>query len=221
MTPIGAQEQLLETISRSRLTPGEIHKLKHLQLKYPPERALPGYTEDEARKLGVVGWVKNTRQGTVIGQVQGPEDEVETISLSQEHNKCAISSIALPHRRQRMPTLFFSQCGRWVMQGRPGCGRWGAQVPELTGPSSRKRKTSPNLSSKASAPDTERKGPQHNERMPHLCVALLYQALSNSIVKQRPSTVTGKPQHYVLVLLNMKGLIPILPNYSAVIPQGK
>ncbi|XP_078505606.1 acylphosphatase-2 isoform X2 [Lissotriton helveticus] len=37
------------------------------------------YTEDEARKLGVVGWVKNTRQGTVIGQVQGPEDEVETM----------------------------------------------------------------------------------------------------------------------------------------------
>ncbi|XP_069090294.1 acylphosphatase-2 [Pleurodeles waltl] len=37
------------------------------------------YTEDEARKLGVVGWVKNTRQGTVVGQVQGPEDKVETM----------------------------------------------------------------------------------------------------------------------------------------------
>ncbi|XP_043916176.1 acylphosphatase-2 [Protopterus annectens] len=34
------------------------------------------YTEDEARKLGVVGWVKNSRQGTVVGQVQGPEDKV-------------------------------------------------------------------------------------------------------------------------------------------------
>ncbi|XP_040207574.1 acylphosphatase-2 [Rana temporaria] len=34
------------------------------------------YTEDEAKKLGVVGWVKNTRQGTVVGQVQGPEDRV-------------------------------------------------------------------------------------------------------------------------------------------------
>uniref|UniRef100_A0A8C5MBE3 Acylphosphatase-2 n=1 Tax=Leptobrachium leishanense TaxID=445787 RepID=A0A8C5MBE3_9ANUR len=31
---------------------------------------------DEARKLGVVGWVKNTRQGTVTGQVQGPEEKV-------------------------------------------------------------------------------------------------------------------------------------------------
>ncbi|XP_068135829.1 acylphosphatase-2 isoform X2 [Hyperolius riggenbachi] len=37
------------------------------------------YTEDEARKLGVVGWVKNTRQGTVVGQVQGPEDKVNSM----------------------------------------------------------------------------------------------------------------------------------------------
>uniref|UniRef100_A0A4X2LAD1 Acylphosphatase n=1 Tax=Vombatus ursinus TaxID=29139 RepID=A0A4X2LAD1_VOMUR len=37
------------------------------------------YTEDEAKKMGVVGWVKNTRQGTVKGQVQGPEDKVNSI----------------------------------------------------------------------------------------------------------------------------------------------
>ncbi|XP_061481705.1 acylphosphatase-2 isoform X2 [Rhineura floridana] len=34
------------------------------------------YTEERARKMGVVGWVKNTRQGTVTGQVQGPEEKV-------------------------------------------------------------------------------------------------------------------------------------------------
>ncbi|XP_026786104.1 acylphosphatase-2 isoform X1 [Pangasianodon hypophthalmus] len=34
------------------------------------------YTEDQAKKLGVNGWVKNTRQGTVIGQVQGPPEKV-------------------------------------------------------------------------------------------------------------------------------------------------
>ncbi|NWR17518.1 ACYP2 protein, partial [Emberiza fucata] len=38
-------------------------------------RGLP-YTEQEAKKLGVVGWVKNTSQGTVTGQVQGPEERV-------------------------------------------------------------------------------------------------------------------------------------------------
>ncbi|XP_074944200.1 acylphosphatase-2 isoform X2 [Phalacrocorax aristotelis] len=40
------------------------------------------YTEEEARKLGVVGWVKNTSQGTVTGQVQGPEDKVNAIKKS-------------------------------------------------------------------------------------------------------------------------------------------
>uniref|UniRef100_A0A8C3TXU1 acylphosphatase n=1 Tax=Catharus ustulatus TaxID=91951 RepID=A0A8C3TXU1_CATUS len=40
------------------------------------EGGLRGYTEQEARKLGVVGWVKNTSQGTVTGQVQGPEEKV-------------------------------------------------------------------------------------------------------------------------------------------------
>uniref|UniRef100_A0A8C4XNW3 Acylphosphatase-2 n=1 Tax=Falco tinnunculus TaxID=100819 RepID=A0A8C4XNW3_FALTI len=43
------------------------------------EEGLGGYTEEEARKLGVVGWVKNTSQGTVTGQVQGPEDKVNAM----------------------------------------------------------------------------------------------------------------------------------------------
>ncbi|XP_068927809.1 acylphosphatase-2 isoform X1 [Petaurus breviceps papuanus] len=37
------------------------------------------YTEGEAKKIGVVGWVKNTSQGTVKGQVQGPEDKVNSM----------------------------------------------------------------------------------------------------------------------------------------------
>uniref|UniRef100_A0A8C1SWZ1 Acylphosphatase n=1 Tax=Cyprinus carpio TaxID=7962 RepID=A0A8C1SWZ1_CYPCA len=38
------------------------------------------YTEAEAEKLGVTGWVKNTRQGTVVGQVQGHPEKVKEIS---------------------------------------------------------------------------------------------------------------------------------------------
>ncbi|NXK98994.1 ACYP2 protein, partial [Mesembrinibis cayennensis] len=38
-----------------------------------------GAREEEARKLGVVGWVKNTSKGTVTGQVQGPEDKVNAM----------------------------------------------------------------------------------------------------------------------------------------------
>ncbi|XP_038607781.1 acylphosphatase-2 isoform X3 [Tachyglossus aculeatus] len=37
------------------------------------------YTESEAKKMGLVGWVKNTRQGTVIGQVQGPVEKVNSM----------------------------------------------------------------------------------------------------------------------------------------------
>ncbi|KAM4804630.1 acylphosphatase-2 isoform X1 [Urocitellus parryii] len=40
------------------------------------------YTEGEAKKIGVVGWVKNTSKGTVTGQVQGPEDKVNSICIS-------------------------------------------------------------------------------------------------------------------------------------------
>ncbi|XP_030006526.1 acylphosphatase-2-like [Sphaeramia orbicularis] len=35
------------------------------------------YTEDHGQSLGLSGWVKNTRTGTVIGQVQGPVDKVD------------------------------------------------------------------------------------------------------------------------------------------------
>uniref|UniRef100_A0A7N6AHK3 Acylphosphatase-like domain-containing protein n=1 Tax=Anabas testudineus TaxID=64144 RepID=A0A7N6AHK3_ANATE len=34
------------------------------------------YTEREGLRLGLVGWVKNTFSGTVVGQVQGPADMV-------------------------------------------------------------------------------------------------------------------------------------------------
>ncbi|XP_053793663.1 acylphosphatase-2 isoform X5 [Vidua chalybeata] len=48
------------------------------------------YTEQEAKKLGVVGWVKNTSQGTVTGQVQGPEEKVNEIVRNQGGVSCGI-----------------------------------------------------------------------------------------------------------------------------------
>ncbi|XP_003787968.1 acylphosphatase-2 [Otolemur garnettii] len=50
------------------------------------------YTEGEAKKIGVVGWVKNTSQGTVTGQVQGPEEKVESM-------KSWLSKIGSPSSR--------------------------------------------------------------------------------------------------------------------------
>lgn len=39
------------------------------------------YTEEQGRRLGVAGWVKNTSRGTVIGQVQGSAPKVEEMSV--------------------------------------------------------------------------------------------------------------------------------------------
>ncbi|XP_035685995.1 acylphosphatase-2-like [Branchiostoma floridae] len=35
------------------------------------------HAEQEAVRLGLVGWVKNTYHDTVVGQVQGPVDKVQ------------------------------------------------------------------------------------------------------------------------------------------------
>ncbi|XP_041609395.1 acylphosphatase-1-like [Vulpes lagopus] len=39
------------------------------------------YTQTEGKKLGLVGWVQNTDQGTVQGQLQGP---ISKVRLMQE-----------------------------------------------------------------------------------------------------------------------------------------
>ncbi|XP_026216116.1 acylphosphatase-2-like isoform X1 [Anabas testudineus] len=39
------------------------------------------YTEDQGQSLGLSGWVKNTRQGTVVGQIQGPQDKVNDMKV--------------------------------------------------------------------------------------------------------------------------------------------
>ncbi|NXN89198.1 ACYP1 protein, partial [Bombycilla garrulus] len=37
------------------------------------------YTQAEAKKLGLVGWVQNTSHGTVQGQIQGPTARVREL----------------------------------------------------------------------------------------------------------------------------------------------
>uniref|UniRef100_A0A674N5M9 Acylphosphatase-2 n=1 Tax=Takifugu rubripes TaxID=31033 RepID=A0A674N5M9_TAKRU len=41
----------------------------------------PKYTEEQGQRLGLVGWVRNTSGGTVVGQVQGPSRRVEQMKL--------------------------------------------------------------------------------------------------------------------------------------------
>ncbi|XP_068021652.1 acylphosphatase-1 [Melanerpes formicivorus] len=37
------------------------------------------YTQGEAKRLGLVGWVQNTSHGTVQGQIQGPTARVREL----------------------------------------------------------------------------------------------------------------------------------------------
>ncbi|KAM9238475.1 acylphosphatase-1 [Leptosomus discolor] len=37
------------------------------------------YTQGEAQRLGLVGWVQNTSRGTVQGQIQGPAARVREL----------------------------------------------------------------------------------------------------------------------------------------------
>ncbi|XP_020665586.1 acylphosphatase-2 [Pogona vitticeps] len=50
------------------------------------------YAEEKARKAGVVGWIRNSSQGTVTGQVQGPEDKVNEM-------KAWLTSVGSPSSR--------------------------------------------------------------------------------------------------------------------------
>uniref|UniRef100_A0A8C1K473 Acylphosphatase 2, muscle type n=1 Tax=Cyprinus carpio TaxID=7962 RepID=A0A8C1K473_CYPCA len=50
---------------------------KYVSVDFEVFGNVQGYTEAEAEKLGVTGWVKNTRQGTVVGQVQGHPEKVK------------------------------------------------------------------------------------------------------------------------------------------------
>lgn len=39
------------------------------------------YTQETGRRLGVRGWCKNTQQGTVVGEIQGPPEKVAEMKV--------------------------------------------------------------------------------------------------------------------------------------------
>ncbi|KAI8042956.1 acylphosphatase-2 [Drosophila gunungcola] len=36
-------------------------------------------TRDRCVKAGIMGWVKNSKQGTIVGKMQGPKEEVDKV----------------------------------------------------------------------------------------------------------------------------------------------
>ncbi|XP_026884002.1 acylphosphatase-2-like [Electrophorus electricus] len=65
------------------------------------------YAERKGLDLGLVGWVKNTSKGTVVGQVQGPRNLVNEMKvwLSKEGSPfCRISRADFKNER-KIPKL--------------------------------------------------------------------------------------------------------------------
>uniref|UniRef100_A0AAY4BKA5 acylphosphatase n=1 Tax=Denticeps clupeoides TaxID=299321 RepID=A0AAY4BKA5_9TELE len=67
----------------------------------------------EGLKLGLVGWVKNTNKGTVVGQVQGPEDQVREMKvwLSKEGSPSSRITRAVFTNEHDIPRLEISGFG--------------------------------------------------------------------------------------------------------------
>ncbi|XP_035685993.1 acylphosphatase-2-like [Branchiostoma floridae] len=51
------------------------------------------YTEEQASRLGLVGWVRNTRRGTVDGVVQGRREQVKQMKQWLEFTGSPMSRI--------------------------------------------------------------------------------------------------------------------------------
>lgn len=51
------------------------------------------YTQKKAQRLGLVGWCENTREGTVVGVVQGPQPAVQVMKHWLEHKGSPMSTI--------------------------------------------------------------------------------------------------------------------------------
>ncbi|XP_041445981.1 acylphosphatase-1 isoform X1 [Xenopus laevis] len=89
------------------------------------------YTEDQAKRVNAVGWVKNAPRGTVVGQVQGSKSIVEIMYAGSDWAGGAQISVS-----------GLRTCGRvgraWAPQSNPagktGYRMLGAQCLVLTRP---------------------------------------------------------------------------------------
>ncbi|XP_011193559.1 acylphosphatase-2 [Zeugodacus cucurbitae] len=71
----------------------EFEVFGHVQGRY-----FTKYTRDLCTKAGIKGWVKNSKQGSIIGKMQGPKEEVDKMIhwLSKEGSPgCQIEKCVL------------------------------------------------------------------------------------------------------------------------------
>lgn len=72
------------------------------------------HTEEKAKELGLVGWVMNTPEGTVVGQAQGDPAALQTLRkwLQEEGSpKSRIDRCEFKNERDDLPALEFSSFG--------------------------------------------------------------------------------------------------------------
>ncbi|GBP87106.1 Acylphosphatase-2 [Eumeta japonica] len=89
----------------------------------------PKYTKQQADKLELRGWCKNTSQGTVLGHVQGPSEKVDAIifegqtSLRVLEIRWSSPAINIGNSRGVTSTLR-GFLGKNAISDGTGVGRW-------------------------------------------------------------------------------------------------
>uniref|UniRef100_UPI00358EBEC8 acylphosphatase-1 isoform X1 n=1 Tax=Myxine glutinosa TaxID=7769 RepID=UPI00358EBEC8 len=69
------------------------------------------FTQKESQRLGLVGWVRNTPQNSVDGQIQGPREQVELMNAwlqTKGSDKSRIDKACFTHERT-LDALEFTQ----------------------------------------------------------------------------------------------------------------
>lgn len=46
-------------------------------ISFPLGLGFTKYCRDMCKELGIGGWVKNSKKGTIMGKMQGPKDEID------------------------------------------------------------------------------------------------------------------------------------------------
>jgi len=64
----------------SRPIPHALDYIEYISLICQPAGLnLTKDTRDRCTKAGITGWVKNSKQGTIVGKMQGPKEEVDKL----------------------------------------------------------------------------------------------------------------------------------------------
>ncbi|CAH1638184.1 unnamed protein product [Spodoptera littoralis] len=78
------------------------------------------HTQKKATELGLKGWVMNTAQGTVVGQIQGPAVAVEDMKTWLQKMEALRRMQQIPqwHCMRYRKLQLHGHCSRWLLMRR-------------------------------------------------------------------------------------------------------